>query len=171
MIRVDLSKCTGCRRCETTCAFFHTGKVGRHIARIKVMNAYETGIDGPVVCCQCREQYCMDCPVNALSTGSQNQIVYSPTICVRCGSCENQCPIGALEIFDQCVYVCDLCGGRPQCVEACTEGAIVYDPEGEHPSLHEYREKTEKMSPSEKRYYYVTEQGVTVRKKWRDSHG
>ncbi len=25
---------------------------------------------------------------------------------------------------------CDLCGGRPACADACTYGAIVYEPNG-----------------------------------------
>jgi len=165
MIRVDVSKCTGCRRCETVCAFFHTGKVSNRLARIKVVNLYESGIDGPVVCAQCKERYCMDCPVNALTIGSVGQIIYSPTGCVLCGTCETQCPIGAIEVFNECVYVCDLCGGRPKCVEACTEGAITYDPDGDM-SL-EGLERAEKMNPDQKRHNYVRKQGEELRKTWR----
>ena len=61
MIRVDISKCTGCKKCESACAFFHTGRINNHIARIKIMNLYEIGIDGPVMCIQCKERYCMCC--------------------------------------------------------------------------------------------------------------
>lgn len=169
MIRVDVSKCTGCRRCETACAFFHTGKVSNRLARIKVVNLYESGIDGPVVCAQCKERYCMDCPVNALTIGSEGQIVYSPTGCVLCGTCETHCPIGAIEVFNECVYVCDLCGGRPKCVEACTEGAITYDPDGDV-SL-EGLEKPEKMSPDQKRHNYIRTQGEELRRTWREERG
>jgi len=56
MIRVDLSRCTGCRRCEAACAFFHTGRINPELARLKVVHLYETGIDGPVVCQQCEER-------------------------------------------------------------------------------------------------------------------
>ncbi len=167
MICVDVSKCTGCRRCETACAFFHTGRVSRNLSRIKVMHVYETGIDGPVVCCQCQERSCMPCPVHALTIGSLGQIIHTPTVCTLCGACETQCPIGAIEVGDEGVYVCDLCGGRPQCVEACTEGAITYDPEGEHPSLKAYS-KTEKRTPSEKRHSYIADRGAKIRKKWRE---
>lgn len=166
MIHVHLEKCTGCRRCETACAFFHTGKVSSSLARIKVVNLYN-GIDGPVVCVQCQEQYCMECPANALTVGSLGQVVHSPTCCSMCGTCEQLCPIGALEIADGIVYVCDLCGGRPKCVEACTESAITYDLKGERPSL----DKPEKMNPGEKRYHYIRNQGFKVRKKWRENLG
>lgn len=158
MIRVDLSRCTGCRRCETACAFFHTGKIDRNLSRIKVVQIYEKGIDGPVVCAQCEERYCMPCPVSALSIGSKGQIVVAPTICVLCGRCEKACPIGAIELRNDLVFVCDLCGGDPKCVEACTEGAITYT-EDEGPSLGEIAKKAEPMNPSEKRYHYIKREG------------
>jgi Fe-S-cluster-containing hydrogenase component 2 len=164
MICVDMEKCTGCRRCEIACAFFHTGRVSRLLARIKVVTCYD-GIDSPVVCVQCKEQYCLECPANALSVGELGQIVSSPTVCTNCGACERLCPIGALELVDGLVYVCDLCGGRPQCVKACTESAIVYDPDGERPSL----DRGEPMNPDKKRYTYVKMQGSTLRKKWRET--
>ena len=167
MIKVDLTKCTGCRRCETACAFFHTGRVNHHLSRIKVLNLYETGIDGPVVCVQCQERYCLLCPVDALSIGAMGQVVASPTVCTLCGSCEKNCPIGAIEIANEIVYVCDLCGGKPKCVEACTEKAIVFDEDGERPSLAKIKAETKKMNPSQKRQFYLNRLGMEVRKQWR----
>ncbi len=164
MIRVDISKCTGCRRCETACAFFHTGRINKNLSRIKVMNLYETGTDGPVLCAQCEEHYCMHCPENAMGFGDQGQIIVSPTSCTSCGVCEKACPIGAIEIFNKLVFVCDLCGGKPKCVEACTERAIVYDPDvTEHPSLAEINKETKKMNPSQKRRHYIQKLGSSVR--------
>ena len=168
MIRVDLSKCTGCRRCETACAFFHTGRINQRLARIKVLNLYETGIDGPVACIQCKERFCMCCPVDALTLGSLGQVIVSPTVCTLCGVCEKACPIGAIELFDGFVYVCDLCGGRTKCVEACTEGAITFTAEkGEELSLAGLKKKTLKMNPSQKRHLYLGMLGEELRKKWR----
>lgn len=170
MIRVDISKCTGCRSCETTCAFFHTGKVGNRLARIKVMHLYETGVDGPVVCIQCQEKYCLECPVNAITVGKNGEIVVAPTICNLCGSCERQCPIGAIEQHGDLVYVCDLCGGRPKCVDVCTEGAIVYAPgTGDETTLASLKQSTEKMNTSEKRRIYVEQLGGQLRFNWRES--
>jgi carbon-monoxide dehydrogenase iron sulfur subunit len=170
MIEIDLAKCTGCRRCETVCAFSHTGKVGTRIARIKVVHIYGTGIDGPVTCVQCREKYCMECPVGALSLGPEGQILFSPTVCTGCGTCERKCPIGAIEIFEGVVYVCDLCGGTPCCVEACTEQAMRYSAKCESPSLRRFVDQGAE-TPSEKRYYYIETQGASIREKWRNRHG
>lgn len=170
MIEIDIATCTGCRRCETVCAFSHSGKVGTRVARIKVVHIYDTGIDGPVTCVQCREKYCMECPAGALSLGPEGQIVFSPTVCTGCGTCETKCPIGAIELFEGVVYMCDLCGGTPQCVDACTEHAIQYNPAGQSPSLRQFAGRWA-GPPGEKRYHYVETQGIGVRKKWRDHHG
>ena len=48
-IILDISKCTGCKKCEVTCSFYRSGKVDNHISRIKVISLYEIGIDGPVI--------------------------------------------------------------------------------------------------------------------------
>jgi len=140
LIKVDLTKCTGCRRCETACAFFHTGKINHHLSRIKVLNLYEIGIDGPVVCVQCQERYCMRCPADALSMGNFGQVVASPTVCTLCGSCEKSCPIGAIEIFDE---------------------------NENRPLLFDIKKETKKMNPSQKRQFYVNRLGMEVRKRWR----
>ena len=171
MIQVDLSRCTGCKKCEVACVFFHTGKVSNRLARIKVLNLYEIGIDAPVVCVQCRERYCMACPEQALTIGPWGQIIVSPTLCTLCEICERACPIGAIEIFDGIVYVCDLCGGKPRCVESCTEGAISFEKENiEGPSLASIKKRTKKMSPGQKRHFYVRQQSDGLRKKWASKH-
>ena len=166
MIQIDLQKCTGCKKCEVACAFFHTGKVGDRLARIKVLNLYEWGIDGPVVCNHCDEKYCLKCPEEALSLGSMGQIVVSPTVCNLCGVCEKACPIGAIEIFEGIVYVCDLCGGKPKCVEACTEGAITFARGENGPSLDAVKKETKKMTPNQKRKFYLKKLGMVLREKW-----
>ena len=168
MIKVDISKCTGCKRCESVCAFFHTGRINNHLARIKIINIYEIGIDGPVVCIQCSERYCMNCPSNALTIGPFGQVIVSPTLCTLCCICEAACPIGAIEIFNDLLYVCDLCGGKPKCIEACTEGAITYDDkDGDNPSLSIIKDKTSDMNTSQKQYFYLKNLGLEVREKWR----
>jgi Fe-S-cluster-containing hydrogenase component 2 len=168
MIRVDISKCTGCRMCETACAFYHTGRINRNLSRIKVVNLYEIGIDNPIVCVQCSERFCTDCPDEALTIGKQGQIVISPTLCTFCGRCEKKCPIGAIELFKGFVYVCDLCGGTPKCVDICTEHVITYVLEGvEERSLAEMNKKVKKLNPSEKRTFYTQIMGEELRKNWR----
>lgn len=168
MIKVDIGKCTGCRMCETACSFYHTGAINRHMSRIKVVQHYGTGIDGPVLCRQCEERYCLDCPANALSIGPSGQIIASPTLCTLCKKCERSCPIGAIEVFNDIVYVCDLCGGSPRCVAACTQGALSYEPgEKENVTLNKIKPGTKKMNSSEKRSHYIAQLGRELRDRWR----
>lgn len=169
MIQVDLSKCTGCRRCEAACAFFHTGRINPLLARIKVTHLYESGIDGPVVCQQCRERYCLKCPEKALSLGPQGEVICSPTVCNLCGVCEKACPIGAIEIFSGFVYVCDLCGGDPKCIPACTEGALsVVSEDKDRLSLAAVKKETQGLTPVQKREYALCKQGRKLRESWED---
>ena len=160
MLQIDIKRCTGCRMCETACSFYHTGKINRNISRIKIVNLYGIGVDCPVVCTQCKERYCMDCEVDAVSIGRLGQIIVSPTICILCKKCEKNCPIGAIELFEDIAFVCDLCGGSPKCVEVCTEGAITYTQEERKDiSLEEIKKDTEMMNVSEKRTHYVKKLG------------
>ncbi|GAG20708.1 unnamed protein product [marine sediment metagenome] len=168
MIKVDISKCTGCQMCETACSFYHSGKISRHISRINVVNLYESGIDGPVVCIQCKERYCMDCPENAITIGTLGQVIVSPTLCSLCDKCLKNCPIGAIKSFNDIIYVCDLCGGAPKCVEVCTEGALVFEPgQSEVISLKWLKKTSVKQNISERNMNYIKKQGVELRKNWR----
>lgn len=171
LLHIDLSKCTGCRRCETACAFFHTGKVSNRLARIKVMHLFECGVDSPVVCIQCDERYCMSCAADAMNVGQLGQIVVNRTQCTVCGTCVNLCPIGAIEVFNDNVIVCDLCNGNPKCVEACTENAIQYLTQTiERPSLSDFYDDVENLNPSQKRHLYVERHGKAQRKTWGIEH-
>ncbi|MCP4898356.1 MAG: 4Fe-4S dicluster domain-containing protein [bacterium] len=168
MIAVDLSKCTGCRRCEASCAFFHTGRVSNRLARIRVLNIYEIGVDAPIVCGQCKERYCVEsCPDTALTVGPLGQVYHSATRCNLCGVCEKSCPIGAIEVFNDYVYVCDLCGGDPKCVPACSEEAITWQREDQPAiSLEVFKKSSRKLNPSERRLAHAMRQAAALRKEW-----
>ncbi len=166
MIQVDLSRCTGCRRCEAACAFFHTGRINPELSRLKVVHLYESGVDGPVVCQQCKERYCMVCPEDALSRGDHGEVVCSPTVCTLCGACEKACPIGAVTQFQGFVYICDLCGGDPKCVKACTEGVLRFEG-GEQPSFRDIHKETRGLNPQERRHLYISRLGQKLRATWK----
>ena len=159
MIAVYFSKCTGCRTCECVCAFYHSGRINNNIARIRVLNQNGTGINSPVVCSQCPERFCMKCPENALSIGHYGEIIVSRTLCNQCGVCEKNCPTGAVELFNDIAYVCDLCGGFPKCIDACPEDALTWKRgDTERLSLKEIKALTKRMNPSQKRHTFLHHQ-------------
>jgi Fe-S-cluster-containing hydrogenase component 2 len=167
MITLDLSKCSGCSRCEVNCSFFHSGKIGRSGARIKVVKIEDMGIDYPVVCQQCRERYCTKCPEKAIEIGPLGQVVVSPTLCTVCGTCEMLCPIGAIELYEEIPHVCDLCGGDPRCVPACTLDAIRYEPDRAGAvSIKEFKKDSRGLGAEEKRLRYVLTCSEQLRQNW-----
>ncbi len=167
MITLELAKCSGCSRCEVHCSFFHSGKIGRAGARIKVVKIEDIGIDYPVVCQQCRERYCVKCPEKAIEIGSLGQVVVSPTLCTACGTCEIMCPIGAIELYEEIPHVCDLCGGDPRCVKACTLDAIHYEPDvTDMVSLKEFKKRSRGLGPEEKRLRYAMALCRELRDSW-----
>jgi Fe-S-cluster-containing hydrogenase component 2 len=167
MIVVDAARCSGCSRCEVNCAFFHTGRIGRASARIKVVKIEALGIDYPVVCQHCKERYCTRCPESAIDIGPQGQVIVSPTLCTACGACERLCPIGAIQIADTIPHVCDLCGGTPRCVPQCPMDAICYRPQDSgRISLKDERRQSRSLSPEEKRVRYALAQTRDLRVGW-----
>ena len=167
MITLDLARCSGCSRCEVNCSFFHSGKIGRSGARIKVVKIENIGIDYPVVCQQCQERYCTRCPEKAIQVDSLGQVIVSPTLCTACGTCEILCPIGAIDLFEEIPLVCDLCGGDPRCVKACTLDALHFDPEATGViSLNEFKTSSRGLNPEEKRLRYVIALSQELRDRW-----
>lgn len=167
MITLELARCSGCSRCEVNCSFFHSEKIGRSGARIKVVKVEEIGIDYPLVCQQCTERYCTKCPEKAIQIGSLGQVIVSPTLCTACGVCEVMCPIGAIELYEGIPLVCDLCGGDPRCVRACTLDAIHYEPDvTDTLSLKEFKKKSRGLGPEGKRLRYAMAQSKELRDNW-----
>ncbi len=167
MIVVDAAVCSGCGRCEVNCAFFHSGRVGRAGARVKVVRIESIGIDYPVYCQQCQERYCTHCPQHAIEIGPLGQIIVSPTLCVSCGACEKLCPIGAIELYRGIAHVCDLCGGRPQCVPQCPMNAIGFVPdEIESVSLKPFKRGSGRLTPEQKRVRFAENRTQSLRQKW-----
>ncbi len=167
MLIIDAGKCSGCRRCETHCSFYHSGKTGYHGARIKVEKIELIGLDFPVVCHQCKEHYCTRCPQKAISITARGSIEVSPTLCDLCGVCEKLCPVGAIEIYNDIPHVCDLCGGEPRCVSACEMEAIRYEPlVSRQVSLSSVKKKTAGLTPAEKRHERALQEADILRKSW-----
>lgn len=176
MILIRPELCSGCARCEVACAFAHHRRTGRALSRIKVVRFEETGIDSAVTCRQCAGRPCLECPQQALAVGSRGEIVLEPRRCTSCGACAAACPIGAIEMVDGLPAVCDLCGGDPACVRACTLGAAAYDPpvpgrERRGESLEAHRAGSAGLTPEQKRARCVARETAGLRRSWLEGRG
>ena len=69
------------------------------------------------------------CPTEAIVVDPElGAKVVVESACVGCKACTLACPFGTIEFNPASGKVdkCDLCGGNPQCVEACPTNAITY---------------------------------------------
>jgi Fe-S-cluster-containing hydrogenase component 2 len=164
MIRCDIEKCSGCRMCEVACSMRHFGAVSPSLSRIRVAKLEESGIDLAIACIGCEEKPCLECAVEGLEVGKRGEIVLDEEACIRCEECMPRCPIGAIGSHDGLPLFCNLCDGKPECVEICpTQALSVID---ESPSLGDYLEQEE--ASSVRRARYAWEEGVSMRAAWAD---
>lgn len=121
----ELSKCSGCRKCEIACSLFHENRIWPEASRIRVFMLVP-GVDFPHFCAQCEDYPCVEsCPVNALSVSKETgAVLVDVETCIACGKCIDACPgrIPHMHPEEKHVLICDLCKGDPQCVKVCTEG-------------------------------------------------
>ncbi len=127
---INPEKCTGCRKCEMVCSVFHYGEINPGRSLIKVKKWEHIGLYLPVTCQSCNEPFCTKvCPAKACHRDPvTNKVIIDKNKCIGCKTCILACPFG-VPFFDEVEHVsvkCDFCDGDPQCVAACTTGAIKY---------------------------------------------
>lgn len=129
----DYMLCTGCKECIRACSFKHENNYWPAAARITLFQ-YPPGVEFPVTCYQCDYERCANaCPEGALSrdpnTGTP---IVDTSKCLRtsknaeCTKCADACPGQAITYHptSNSPLICDLCGGDPECVKACVNGAL-----------------------------------------------
>jgi Fe-S-cluster-containing hydrogenase component 2 len=121
----DLSRCSGCRKCEIACSLFHEKRIWPEASRIRVFMLIP-GVEFPHFCAQCEDHPCVQaCPVEALRVSERTQaVLVKSDKCIACGKCIDACPgrIPHMHPRENHILICDLCGGKPQCVKVCQEG-------------------------------------------------
>lgn len=130
-IAVNDEICSGCRTCEAVCSLFHEGAVSAQLSRIEVTTWPFDGYRSEVYACQqCTAPECLfACPTGALHRDEVTGVmVIEKKDCRGCKLCLDACPQTPARIrYDEDKKVClkcDLCGGDPQCVKYCMEGAL-----------------------------------------------
>ena len=117
MLKVDASKCTGCRTCELVCSMKHYKAFNPSKAFLKVDIS---GMSPFPLVCPCSDRPCIkNCPVGALSIKS-GIIKVDKKKCTSCGTCVKVCPLKVMRLENGTPRTCDLCGGKPECVKYCT---------------------------------------------------
>jgi len=132
-IAVDYAKCTGCRNCEVECALYHDKKLDLTRSRIKVYY-FNPPVDVPSLCAKCGDSPCIKaCPekVGAMSKDkATGAVLVDEKKCIACWACIEPCAKDRAGVIRKSkdekviVGICDLCGGDPNCVKACPEGAL-----------------------------------------------
>jgi Fe-S-cluster-containing hydrogenase component 2 len=130
LLLFEVSKCTGCKTCETVCSLVQTGVCNPASSRRRTIHFDEEILDVPMQCQQCEEPACMTiCPAKAISvdetTGAK---ILNEDKCIGCRMCTIACPFGAISVdpLTKKVVKCDLCSGDPACAKFCPTGAIEY---------------------------------------------
>jgi len=121
----DYLLCSGCRRCEIACSRFHEKRTWPEASRVRVF-MFVPGLEIPHLCFQCDDPKCVEaCPEGALSVnGLTGAINVDYSLCIACGQCIDACPghVPHLHPDGNRVVICDLCGGKPECVKTCKQG-------------------------------------------------
>lgn len=121
----DLSRCSGCRKCEIECSLSHEKRVWPEASRVRIFMLVP-GVEFPHLCAQCEDYPCVEaCPTDALSANRKTgAVIVDPAKCVACGKCIDACPgkIPHMHPTKGHALICDLCGGDPKCVKVCQEG-------------------------------------------------
>jgi len=133
VILVDDNLCAQCRTCEAVCTTFKDGKASNVLTRIQVEVDWLDGQSSTISpCLQCVEPQCMrNCPFDVYKLDPKtNARVVDENLCHGCHTCVDSCPFvpGRVRFDEQnrIAKKCDLCGGDPQCVAHCPQGALTY---------------------------------------------
>jgi carbon-monoxide dehydrogenase iron sulfur subunit len=144
-IYINEEYCIGCRLCEIHC-------IVQHSKSKKILKAFkdEAVKAAPAVmveehgylsfALQCR--HCKDAPcIGACMTGAMSRdektgaVLHDQEKCVGCWMCVMVCPFGVTKPDHEKHKIaskCDLCEGKPACVENCPNEALVYEDRDEN---------------------------------------
>ncbi len=125
-------RCSGCKICELVCSMERFGVNNPKKSAIRVMVVYPHPIIRmPIVCRQCKVAKCMEnCPTGAIAIKDGVYDIDGEK-CISCQQCVISCPFGAVFLHEEMdtPFKCNLCDGKPRCVEACPKNALLFLPD------------------------------------------
>ena len=126
-VNCDPDRCVGCVVCEYACSWEKEKTFNPAKSRIRAVRLDPLS-NATMSCRACEDAPCVAvCPEKALVQSVETGVVaVDEDKCNGCGWCIEACKYGAitLHLSKQKVIVCDLCGGEPECVKFCPEGAL-----------------------------------------------
>jgi Fe-S-cluster-containing hydrogenase component 2 len=130
MLSFAKEKCVNCRLCEEVCSFRFTNSIHPSVAAIRIgREEGRWGTPYAMMCNLCEglgEQKCITaCPEESLKL-SGGVVIWDVKTCTKCEECVDVCPEKAVAFNYKSgsINICDLCGGKPLCIEWCPEGVI-----------------------------------------------
>ena len=124
-IRIDHSKCSGCKLCEVVCSLRHTDSINPWRSRIRVF---------------IREEFCLPViagPYTEAACNSKGTIIIDGKEVDGCVLCRASCPTKSIfkEPDTGIPLKCDFCGEPPdpQCVLWCEPDALTLVEDGDLP--------------------------------------
>jgi len=124
-IRIDHSKCCGCKLCEVVCSLRHTDSINPWRSRIRVF---------------IREEFCLPViagPYTEAACNSKGTIIIDGKEVDGCVPCRASCPVRSVfkEPDTGIPLKCDCCGEPPdpQCVKWCASEALSLVEDGDLP--------------------------------------
>ncbi len=133
--------CVVCESCMNFCSHAHEGSAVPALSRIVIdpteyewmMHEKKLSTVKRTVCQQCPGVApCMaacNVPGAMYRDKKTGAVIIEDDTCTNCRACENVCPYEAVwfvEAMDKMIK-CDLCGGKPECVEICPVGVLQYE--------------------------------------------
>jgi carbon-monoxide dehydrogenase iron sulfur subunit len=127
---INIDNCTGCQSCVVACSMSKARVFSPTFSRVSVLKIESRCLSIPIICEHCDAPPCQTvCPVDAISRESDTGIVrIDVDRCVGCERCKWACSLSpeTIKIHSNKAILCDLCDGKPACVEVCQPKALQY---------------------------------------------
>lgn len=117
-------KCSGCGLCSLICSEKTNGSYSNKQGFIHVYSQPDKLAYNLEACFLCEEHRCLEACSSGALVAEQDSVKIMEDNCVQCGLCVSECPYNIAILKDGKPGICDLCNGKPACVNACPCDAL-----------------------------------------------